>query len=295
MRDILGIAVAVVIALLSQIVEPRSPLWWTAIIAAGLVAVSVAGHLVWRAIADHRGQTRRMAAIIGMIVCAVGFVGFAGWFFIQKPTAVVPTTLASTDTPATGVVAPITSFDDSISIECEMVLPQIPVASPDGQVNELNLFPIAPEQGGGGYGQRFGPANSPIKFVSDDLTLVSLYKCQVRNYGKIPVFNAKFFLFIRFMNAIKSENAAKLDSLKFERPWEIKINRLEADPDRPFVLYVYNISEAVGVYATLPSVIELQPLGETKPQTARLIVSGPQTMTFFPPFARSSPTPVQNK
>jgi hypothetical protein len=47
MRDVLGIAVAIVIALLSQIVQPWTPLWWTGMVIAGVIAAYAGGHLFW--------------------------------------------------------------------------------------------------------------------------------------------------------------------------------------------------------------------------------------------------------
>jgi hypothetical protein len=47
MRDVFGIAVAVVIAGLSQIIQPWSPWWWAGMAVAGLVATYSAGHLIW--------------------------------------------------------------------------------------------------------------------------------------------------------------------------------------------------------------------------------------------------------
>ena len=46
MRDIFGIAVAVMIALLSQIVEPWSGPWWTTLIISAVIAIVAASDIV---------------------------------------------------------------------------------------------------------------------------------------------------------------------------------------------------------------------------------------------------------
>jgi hypothetical protein len=48
MRDILGIAVAVVIALLAQIVDPWSGPWWVGMTLSSAIALLVVVHLLWR-------------------------------------------------------------------------------------------------------------------------------------------------------------------------------------------------------------------------------------------------------
>ena len=55
--DILGLAAAVVIALLSQIVEPWSRPWWAGMIGAGLIALAAVVHMIWRGLPD---ETRRV-------------------------------------------------------------------------------------------------------------------------------------------------------------------------------------------------------------------------------------------
>jgi hypothetical protein len=45
--DVFGLAAAIVIALLAQIVQPRSSAWWTGMIIAGLVACAAVGDIAW--------------------------------------------------------------------------------------------------------------------------------------------------------------------------------------------------------------------------------------------------------
>jgi hypothetical protein len=79
MRDVLGIAVAVLIALLSQIVEPWSAPWWGGMIASAVIAGSVIIHLVWRALAESRKAL--WIRIVVALVLAAGALGFDLWYF----------------------------------------------------------------------------------------------------------------------------------------------------------------------------------------------------------------------
>jgi hypothetical protein len=47
MRDFFGFMVAILIALLSQIVEPWSKTWWAGMTIAGFLAIGTLGHLIW--------------------------------------------------------------------------------------------------------------------------------------------------------------------------------------------------------------------------------------------------------
>jgi hypothetical protein len=76
-RDILGIAVAIMIALLSQIVEPWSGPWWTGMITSAIVATVACSDIV----AKQMSIGSLTLPIIAMIVCAISSIGFVLWYF----------------------------------------------------------------------------------------------------------------------------------------------------------------------------------------------------------------------
>ncbi len=80
MRDIFGIAVAVLIALLSQIVEPWSKFWWTGMIVAGIIASASAADILLKTWREREGVENRMIPLIVMVVCGLGFICFFTWY-----------------------------------------------------------------------------------------------------------------------------------------------------------------------------------------------------------------------
>jgi len=75
MRDALGIAVAIVIALLTQIITPLSSQWWAGMMLAGAIAVWAAGHLLWEIAkrwADNAGGNEAAQRLV-MAPADIGF------------------------------------------------------------------------------------------------------------------------------------------------------------------------------------------------------------------------------
>jgi cytochrome b561 len=98
MRDIFGIAVAVMIALLSQIVEPWTIHWWTGMITSAAIATVACSDIV------AKQMSRPLTLpIIGMIVCAVSSIGLVIWYFSPMPAVQNPSQLARFHTIATNV------------------------------------------------------------------------------------------------------------------------------------------------------------------------------------------------
>ena len=55
--DVFGLAAAIVIALLAQIVQPRSRTWWAGMIIAGIVACAALGDIAWEQSNKFVGQS----------------------------------------------------------------------------------------------------------------------------------------------------------------------------------------------------------------------------------------------
>lgn len=78
MRDILGIAVAILIALATQIVTPWSLIWWLAVLASGGIALVVCFHLVLRSGA----AVGSYFLIAGCVFAVLSVLGFLGWIIV---------------------------------------------------------------------------------------------------------------------------------------------------------------------------------------------------------------------
>ena len=96
MRDVLGISAAIVIALLSQIVEPWSRPWWAGMILAGIIAVWAGGDLIYRA-AHSRGTGVKMSTWGPWILIVGGPLLGLAWLYLihsQGGTQESPSTVA---------------------------------------------------------------------------------------------------------------------------------------------------------------------------------------------------------
>jgi chromate transport protein ChrA len=82
--DIFGVAVAVVIALLSLIVEPWSTPWWCALTVAAIIAMAAASHML----SNAAGRPQLFMVIFGTSLIIIGGgVGLVGAFQMEVPTS----------------------------------------------------------------------------------------------------------------------------------------------------------------------------------------------------------------
>lgn len=97
MRDIFGLAVAIVIAGLAQIVAPWSLPWWVGMIAAGLIAAATGVHILWNRLPEpvqtlirpaFLAPTGKVRGWIGIAVLC--FVLGSGYIVISRVTARSP-------------------------------------------------------------------------------------------------------------------------------------------------------------------------------------------------------------
>jgi hypothetical protein len=101
--DLFGLAVAAVIALLVQIVEPWSRPWWVGMIMAALIAALSGGNLLWNALPEHfrfgpalwspdggvqHGKTRGLIGVA--LLCLLVGGGFVASQWRQVPDTQIP-------------------------------------------------------------------------------------------------------------------------------------------------------------------------------------------------------------
>jgi hypothetical protein len=76
--DILGLAMAVMIGLLTQIVEPRSTPWWIGVSISGLIGTITLTHIIWN---DRDRIKTVLGSRVGLVLCSltivpIGVLGF---------------------------------------------------------------------------------------------------------------------------------------------------------------------------------------------------------------------------
>jgi hypothetical protein len=100
MRDILGIAVAVLVGLLTLAFQPWTPPWWGGVIISGSVAAGTAVHIVWRNLpAGIRPLGLRIENIKSKIPTIVASIGLTALFFGLLGYAVTHTPVIAPDAP----------------------------------------------------------------------------------------------------------------------------------------------------------------------------------------------------
>jgi hypothetical protein len=130
--DIFGLAIAVVIAGLSQIVAPWSGPWWAGMTVAILIAVATGLHLFWAnlpevaqaAIGPTIWQpTGYLRAWIGVLLLCLLLGG--GYIGSHWPTAFLRTskTLSSAETKAPEITGPLVSRLDHFILRCDVPPP----------------------------------------------------------------------------------------------------------------------------------------------------------------------------
>ena len=88
MRDLLGIAVAILVGLVTLAFQPWTPQWWAGIVISASVALVTASHIVWQSLPDtlkkrHGDKVRSTAGILILVVIFVG--GFVASHFGHAP------------------------------------------------------------------------------------------------------------------------------------------------------------------------------------------------------------------
>ena len=121
-----------------------------------------------------------------------------------------------------------------------------------------------------------------------------VYKCEVTNYGSIPVLNVRMFLNIDFQKPVERPGGGGFQG---EGPlsrieWPIDIAKIDPGQTNPFVFYFYNVSPYFAMVKIGDSV-SFQRVDESDRRITRIVQ--PQYSPDFPillsPFQKIDPTP----
>jgi hypothetical protein len=199
----------------------------------GAIAIFVASHIISKQIPSGRS----MLPIIGMIVCAVGFIGFATWHFWPKqknyiqvsdePKAGTPNEkeIASRTVVSHGQCSSIGTL---ATIQKDVALNYIlPISLPTpGQP----LYGLQKLQGA-----TISPGPSKLPQI--------VYQCTITNYGHIPVLNARLLLNIDFQKPIEQPGGRFIGGeLVSHVEWPVDISKIEPGESNPFVFCFYNVT-----------------------------------------------------
>jgi len=131
-------------------------------------------YFIWPEIRDfHKNRQKRVIALVGMIVCAICFAGFAAFYF-WPGKAEAPAIEAS-------------PLDGAIQISCENS--GYPTVVPPNKMYELQLNNRFTNDGGSFVWWTF-PAGTTLPTRDQAISPIDGQRCRISNYGKIAIINA---------------------------------------------------------------------------------------------------------
>jgi hypothetical protein len=152
-------------------------------------------------------------------------------------------------------------------LECTIAPKPIKMPA-DGRIAVFNPWPIPLENGGGGFAESFLPAGSDFNLPG---MAIDTYKCQITNYEDKTVFTVDFNFQLRFAEVKKQEGGAlQSGATVLERPWLIRIGKIDPGTANSFVLYMHNNNSDRFVFVSFPNQGLAQRLGEEDQRPIRI-------------------------
>lgn len=177
----------------------------------------------------------------------------------------------------------------SIAANChEEMLPK--TFGPNEIINALNLFPLPSGNGGRGLAELSNHSGKEWQWrIRPEGAFGGMAtKCQITNYGPVPVLDLTLTLDLSFYQVVpvsNNPNAHSIGPLKLRRPWIIDVQKIDVGPSNSFTFYIYNSTHDTFANVLLPKTAELRRLGEKTQEMVTLDVpkiGGEIPMQFWP-------------
>lgn len=183
-----------------------------------------------------------------------------------------------------------TTGENSIAVECHLeILPK--AFGSNDSIRGLQLFPLRPVNGGGGLPIFYNRSGKEWTWPGIASSFpIEGYRCQITNYGKVPVFDFSAFLQLIFIKADEVPNqptARKEGAITLAREWRIDAPKIDVGVTNAFVFYIFNGEADLFVHVLMPKTATMRLLGETKTQIVSLTVpqiGGAIPLQFGPRF-----------
>src|SRR5262249_31723145 len=131
---------------------------------------------------------------------------------------------------------------------------------PEGRIYLLSLWPVPQENGGGGLAEYWGTGDMKWPMSINGAPL-NAYRCQLTNYGSVPVFNVELNLHMLFREALRDAdqpNVTRSGQVTLSRDWPVLIRKIDTGAEKPFIFYLYNVSNNFFVQISLPQSATLE-------------------------------------
>jgi hypothetical protein len=208
----LGIAVGL-IALAGGGAVVVAPAPTVTIIGWAMIGTSLVGGIL---LVDHHFARKRMVPLIGMIVCAVGSVAFAGWYFWPKKNVAAAT---------------FENIAGSLFIECSMMTPLASIFPQEGQLLVVNISRQEIEKNKINFvpDQLVGKPGDMIRPLKQTFPPIVGSRCEVINDTGGPLLDVAIPFAVQFE---KDNNNAQYYTSR-----NLLIPRLDSGSGNKFVIY----------------------------------------------------------
>jgi len=279
-RDVFFFAGGAVLTALAVRYADNPRLWdGTIYIGVAVMALSILDFLMRQA-ASHRNS--KMFSIVGMIVCGVGFIGFAGVYLwpILRPTSVSVETAQVNQNPVQATAGPQPDIVISLYLACRRET--IPTTSLPNKF--LTILEITTAFGDGMVMEGTIPAgHQKLPWPPDTMA----FRCELTNYGEKTVFDVELLLNLTVWEAVRDTKEPGRISKGVTKPaknYIFKIAKIDSGADRSIVFYIFNQSPNFARVITNETAT-LQQLGTVDRKTVPVMYSKKSAdIIWFVPF-----------
>lgn len=171
----------------------------------------------------------------------------------------------------------------ALFVDCK--IGSMPIKSETGRISALSLFPLPKENGGGGLGEYWAGRSGEFNWTN--LGVIWAYSCQVTNYFNRPLTSILVPIHLRFYESITRDSRTKEGGkITLERDWPVIITKIDEGAEKPFVFYVWNMSDNFAEFI-IPDKATFQFVGETTRRVA-FIQTDQNQPRFLSPIEKTS-------
>jgi hypothetical protein len=231
-------------------------------------------YFIWPEIRDfHKNRRKRVIALIGMIICALGLAGFAALYFWPQQSE---------------IVAEGSPLDGAIQITGDPS--QYPTVLPQNKIFELQLNNRFTTEGGAFLGWSL-PAGSPLPSRDPSIAPSNGVRLRVSNYGKLASINMRVAFPVDFRAVIRTQTGTSSGDIV--KSTTLTTNPFSIGPGELVDIYAMNYSTDAFATVVIPQTAQGFAPGSDKQETFKLIPPflGGMSMPPFVPKSPPAPSP----